>query len=263
MNLLKRLFKPIFSYKSQHKVEPVKKLVYLGSANHGYYVPDNYLSGSSVCYCVGAGTDISLDTELATRFGAQVFVFDPMPYAVAHFEQVVAHAKAGRRFTADTAENGYVYSISREALTRVTYCPVGVWNEQKTIRFYVPTQQSYAGHSITNLQNTSAYIEAPVDRLAALMHERGHEQLDLLKLEIEGSEYTVIDNMLAEKLDVKILLVEFDEYHHRRGVARLVAIRHIEQATRQLLRAGYKLVQSSGFYKRTFVRADVFAGLAR
>lgn len=263
MNLLKRLFKPIFVYKSQQKVEPVNKLVYLGSANHGYYVPDNCLSGSSVCYCVGAGTDISLDTELAMRFAAQVFIFDPMPYATEHFAQVVEHAKAGKRFTADTAENGYVYSISSAALAHVTYCPVGVWNEQKTIRFYVPSRQSYAGHSITNLQKTDAYIEAPVDRLAALMHGLGHRQLDLLKLEIEGSEYTVIDNMLAEKLDVKILLVEFDEYHHRRGLARLVAIHHIEQATRKLLRAGYKLVQSSGFYKRTFVRGDVFAGLAR
>ena len=261
MNLFKKTVKSILAYKTQQDVVPLTNLVYLGSANHGYYIPANYLLSSSVCYCVGAGTDISLDTELVTRFKAKVFIFDPMPYALNHFNDLIASAKANKIFTADNNAKGYVYTISSEELSTVTYCVTGVWNERKTIKFYSPAKESYAGHSITNLQNTEKYVKAPVDKLANIMQELGHQQLDLLKIEIEGSEYTVIDDVLADNLDVKIILVEFDEFHHRKGLASLPAIRRIEQSSRKLIKAGYKLVHSISFYKRTFVRADVIAGL--
>jgi FkbM family methyltransferase len=262
MNPIKKIAKYFLTQRAQRDVLPLNNLIYLGSTNHGYFVPANYLSNNSICYCVGAGTDISLDTELAARFKSKVFIFDPMPYALNHFNSLIANTQIGKAFAADDNAAGYVYTISSEELVNVTYCATGVWNEKRIIKFYVPSRDNYAGHSITNLQNTAAYVEAPVDKLASIMQEMGHQQIDLLKIEIEGSEYTVIDDMLADKLDVKIILVEFDEFHHRQGLARLAAIRHIEQASRKLIKAGYKLVHSISFYKRTFIRADVCAGLA-
>ena len=241
---------------------PLKNLFYVGSANQGYTIPASYLNESSVCYCVGAGTDISLDTELAAIFKAKVFVFDPMTYALDHFNGLVSSTKMGKRFTNDNNKQGYVYTIGTEDLLAITYCATGIWDEKKVVKFYVPSLDNYAGHSITNLQNTEDYIAAPVDKLANIMRELGHQQLDLLKLEIEGSEYTVINDVLADKLDVKIILVEYDEFHHRKGLARLAAIRNIEQSARKLIKAGYVLVHCLSFYKRTFIRADVFERLA-
>lgn len=255
--MLKKAVKYIIARRAQRDVVPLKNLIYLGSVNHGYTIPANYLSRNSVCYCVGAGTDISLDVEVATKFKSRVFIFDPMPYALAHFNGLVASASQGEAFAADNNPKGYVYTASAEELAAITYCPIGVWNEKKLIRFYSPARDNYAGHSITNLQHTAQYIEAPVDTLANSMRALGHQQLDLLKIEIEGSEYTVIDNVIADKLAIKMILVEFDEFHHRKGLARLAAIRHIEQSSQKLFGAGYKLVHSTSFYKRTFVRADV------
>lgn len=259
MNLIKKIGKAVLA----HRVTPLNKLICVGSANHAYFIPAAYLSDSSICYCVGAGTDISLDTELAERYRAQVFIFDPMPYALDHFNGLVRSVKAGKRFTADNDATGYAYTISTEALANITYCATGVWNEKKTIKFYVPTKDTYAGHSITNLQHTNAYLEAPVNTLANLMRELGHRHIDLLKIEIEGAEYTVIKNVLADKLDVKVILVEFDEFHHSQGLARLAAVRRIEQSSQKLLNAGYKLAHSTSFYKRTFIRKDVFEELAK
>ncbi|TVT40212.1 FkbM family methyltransferase [Hymenobacter setariae] len=257
MNPLKALVKSALASRAQRQVIPFKDLIYLGSVNHGYHVPASYLTSASVCYCVGAGTDISLDTELASKFNSQVFVFDPMPYALAHFTDLVKSVEAGKKFYADRDKTGYAYTISSEALTDVKYCGTGVWNEKKKVKFYVPARDNYAGHSITNLQKTEEYIEAPVDTLVNIMRELGHSQLDLLKLEIEGSEYTVIEDVLVNKVDVKIILVEFDEFHHRGGFARFLAIRNIEKSSQKLLKEGYKLVHSLNFYKRTFIREDI------
>ena len=248
---------------AQRNVVKLKNLVYLGSDNQGYFLPDNYLSSISICYCVGAGTDISLDVELVTRFNARVFIFDPMPYAFDHFNNLVASVNAGKKMTADNAENGYVYRIKPAEISTITYCATGVWNEKKMVKFYSPVEDTYAGHSITNLQKTEKYIEAPVDNLVNIMRELGHTHIDLLKIEIEGAEYTVIDNVLADKIDVKIMLIEFDEFHHRKGLAFPLAIWRIEQSSKKLLKAGYKLVHSSNFYKRTFMRSDVFERLTK
>ena len=90
------------------------------------------------------------------------------------------------------------------------------------------------------------------------MTQFGHSTIDLLKLEIEGAEYTVIDSLIRDKADVKIIAVEFDEIYHKKGVAHLVRIRNY---TRKLQKAGYVLVHSNEHYKRTFIRKDVYTGL--
>jgi hypothetical protein len=116
MEVLKRIAKSFFAYKAQQYVTPLEGLVYLGSTYHGYSIPDNYLSESSVCYCVGAGTDISLDIELVTKFRAQVFIFDPMPYALSHFKDLIRETKLGKKFTANNDIEGYTYRIAFEQL---------------------------------------------------------------------------------------------------------------------------------------------------
>jgi len=41
------------------------------------------------------------------------------------------------------------------------------------------------------------------------MQEHGHTHIDLLKIDIEGAEYQVLDNMLHENILPTILCIEF------------------------------------------------------
>ncbi|OUJ72843.1 hypothetical protein BXP70_16150 [Hymenobacter crusticola] len=260
MQVIKNLAKKIVALKSQENVVPLKDLVYLGSTFQGYYVPSNYLEASSICYCVGAGVDISLDVELATMFNSQVFIFDPMPYALDHFNTLIEKTERGEQFNASGGDGKYVYTVKRSQFDTIQFLATGIWNEKKTVKFYSPSKENYPGHSITNLQNTEDYIEAPVDKLVNIMRSLNHQHIDLLKIEIEGSEYVVIEDLLRDQLDIRVILVEFDEFHHRAGKV-LATMNRINHSTNKLLKAGYKLVHSLSFYKRTFVRADVFETL--
>jgi hypothetical protein len=49
-------------------------------------------------------------------------------------------------------------------------------------------------------------------RLSTAMKLQGHARIDLLKMDIEGAEYEVIEEIVREKIPVQQLLVEF---HHR------------------------------------------------
>ena len=59
------------------------------------------------------------------------------------------------------------------------------------------------------MHGTGTYTEAQVRRIGSLMQEWGHQRIDLLKLSVEGSEYEILGNILAERIPVGVLCVEF------------------------------------------------------
>ncbi len=255
MQALKRIIKRTLQLNSDHKVSPLKKIVHVGSKFHGYYLPDNFLSPSSVCYCIGAGEDISFDTELVVRYNSNVYIFDPMPEGLNHYNKVVSLTQKNQKVLTNDDESGFEYRINTEQLRKTTFVNIGVWDKKEVLKFYKPAKENYASHSVVNLQKTNDYLEAPVDRLSNIMKSLGHKEIDMLKMEIEGAEYKVIDTIVEDKLNIKIICVEFDEVHFSKGLGYLM---RIKKSSEKLINAGYRIVHSTHMYKRTFVRADIY-----
>ncbi len=161
-----------------------------------------------MCYCVGVGEDITFDLALIDRFGCDVHAFDPTPRAVRHVGLTAA-------------EN-----------PKYHFNDIGVWSKDERVRFYAPRKSDAVSHSAVNLQRTSEYFEADCRRLGTIMRELGHERIDLLKLDVEGAEYPILDDMIAEQIAVGILCVEL---HPPTPMAKLL------DALRQLRAAGYRV----------------------
>jgi len=53
---------------------------------------------------------------------------------------------------------------------------------------------------------------APVRHIATIMKELGHGSIDLLKMDIEGAEYGVIEDLSSSQIPIGQICVEF---HHR------------------------------------------------
>ena len=62
------------------------------------------------------------------------------------------------------------------------------------------------------------YDEVEVDTLKNMMKENNHSKIDLLKLDIEGSEIEVLNNMLDDKIFPTYLCIEFDLYLKKKDV---------------------------------------------
>jgi hypothetical protein len=77
--------------------------------------------------------------------------------------------------------------------------------------------------------------------LATLMKQNGHEHLDLLKVDIEGAEYGVIDQILDRGIPVRQILVEFHD-----GILPGIGLRQSLWAIFRLLAHGYKMVWETG-----------------
>jgi FkbM family methyltransferase len=219
------------------RVYPLRRLERLGSAYGGWIVPTGLLPPGAVCYCVGVGEDVTFDLALVRRLGCAVFAYDPTPRAAAHV--------AGEVSPAD----------------RYRFVPVGVWDREETVRFYAPADPQHVSHSIVNLQRTDAYFVAPCRRLGGLMRENGHAAIDLLKLDVEGAEYRVLDSLMEDGLRIGIVCVEYDEGHHPLdGGFRP----RIAGSVRRLIEYGYRVVAVEDGYKYTLVHGTLgFSGVLK
>lgn len=189
-------------------------LVKLGSDYGGWIIPPSLLGKDSVCYCAGVGEDISFDLELIRRFGCEVYAFDPTPRSAAYVRRV--------------AENE----------SRYHFQPVGLWSEKAVMKFFAPKDPRHVSHSIMNLQGTSDFFEAACERLSDLMRSLGHTRLDLLKMDIEGAEWQVLETLIEDRVSVGILCVEFDQP---------AAFWRIMRMVKRLRSAGYSLVAVDGW----------------
>lgn len=250
--------KKMLGIHAQSGVKPLRDMRSIGWRRHSYHVPAQLLDRNSVCYCVGAGEDVSFDTELKLLYDCHVFIFDPTPYGIQHFTQLKEHVESGRTFVANPKHTPYTYRIGADQLAQITYVPVGVWSSKTTLRFFDPQINDYASYSACLFTDAKTVVEAPVDRLANLMAQFGHASIDLLKLEIEGAEYEVVDTIIEDRLDIKAILIEFDEVYHPKD-----KFHHfrIKRCCDRLRAAGYVLVHSTPNLKRAFVRRDVYERL--
>lgn len=221
-------------------IEPIVPTERIGTPYGGWLIPENWLAPDSTCYLVGAGEDISFDLGVAAKYNCDVHIFDPTPRAVAHFEEVVQNLKQNKPAQCNTSPSGH-YPIYPPALAgRLHFHPLGIWDEDTTLRFFAPQNEAYVSHSLVNLQRSERHIEVPVRRLSGMMQELGHERLDLLKLDIEGAEYQVIRSILEDDTPIDILCIEFDESAANHLDTKYLD--RIEEALQSLLKAGFRVV---------------------
>jgi FkbM family methyltransferase len=159
--------------------------VTLGFGDGAWEVPEESLSNNPLCYCFGVGLDISFDMALAER-GAQVYAFDPTPGSIEFMKQ------------------------STYDRNRIHFYPIGVWEENAALRFYAPMNRAHANFSAKNIHATREFFIANCKTLKTIMEELGHKRIDILKLDIEGSWFEVLRNIVSDRVDVGVICVEFD-----------------------------------------------------
>lgn len=181
-----------------------------------------WLNEKSVVYSGGVGNDISFEHELVRRFRCTVVLCDPSPTGLRTMSQ---------------PEN---------QIPQFQFLPLALAGRRGRLKL-APPLNPQEGSWFAN-RNEKEGVEVACTDLETLMREHGHEHIDLLKLDIEGCEYEVIDHLLERRLPVHQLCVEF---HHQLlpGFRRGQTIRAIFR----LLARGYSLINITAA-NHTFIR---------
>jgi FkbM family methyltransferase len=196
----------------------------LGSTYGGWTLPCGLIDSSWMCYMVGAGGDTSVDLELIGRYGVRVRSFD----AVADYVEIARRDGAG--------EPGF--SAHHAAIA----------TEDGPLRMQVTHHPGSRSVSAARLYDTEDFIELPGRTLSSLMSEFGDERVDLLKLDIEGSEYEVMPTLDLRAMGVKVFAAQL---HHTGSVSQA------RKLIRDLRVQGYQPVACRPIVKLTFVRDDL------
>lgn len=182
-----------------------------GSEYGGWWICPTGLDGNSVVYSVGIGTDITFDLSLIETHGLTIHAFDPTPGSIAYLRSV----RLPDTFT--------VHQLGLAAV-------------DGTASFLPPANPEHISHTLMAPgQSDTRAIMVEVRRLSTLMRDLGHTRIDVLKMDIEGAEYDVLDDLLDQQLPVRQILVEF---HHRFPG---VGVERTRRAVARLNAAGYRI----------------------
>lgn len=205
--------------KPRQGVELAVPFEHLGSDYGGYGVVLDSIAPGAIVYSFGLGEDISFDLALLARVDCQVFGFDPTPRSIA-----------------------WVNAQNVPAALRVR--ELGVADYDGVASFAPPKNPAHISHSLLESpgSDSAARVEFQVRRLATLMAELGHASLDVLKMDVEGAEYSVLDDLLRGSVRPRQILLEF--HHGMHGIP----VSRTERALAALQSAGYRIfdAQPSG-----------------
>jgi FkbM family methyltransferase len=241
---------PLMAHLDPSQLASPDSLVRLGTAYGGWIIPANPgLQPDSVCYLAGAGEDLSFDCALARRFHCRVRIIDPTPRAVEHFRQLERAVREGRRFSINGSKSEF-YEIAAADFGRLSFLAHGLADQDVELKFYLPKDPAHVSCSTVNLQKTENFFTAQCHRLSTVMAQQGDRTIDLLKMDIEGAEYAVLQEIMDAGLLPRLLLVELDEAHTPLDSD---AGSRIHALIRQLNQAGMRCIAVEGC-NATFVR---------
>tara|TARA_Y100000589_G_scaffold329639_1_gene376796 strand:- start:564 stop:2342 length:1779 start_codon:yes stop_codon:yes gene_type:complete len=190
-----------------------------GTDYGGFYYPKNLdgLNESSIIYSIGAGEDISHDIMIANRLKSNIYIIDPTPRAIKHCEYIKNVLEGKDKIIYDKKFGGgnpydYWKIILENKIdtNKIIYKKYGIGVKEGMQKFYLPSNEEYVSCSLVKGMKSEKHINVNVKKLRSIMNELGHTKIDLLKMDIEGSECDVIDDMLKEKIYPKYIGVEFD-----------------------------------------------------
>ena len=182
-----------------------------GSEFGGWNLPVNTPPSDAVIYSAGVGFDLSFDLELIKKRSVQIHTFDPTPKSIEW--------------------------LKKQPLPKtLQHHAWGIADYNGSAKFHLPKNPDHVSHSMVDSQTTTdESVEVEVKTISSIMKQLKHNRIDLLKMDIEGAEYTVLKELLKSSIRPKLLLVEF---HHR---FKSIGAKKTRTAVKELRSTGYQL----------------------
>ena len=165
------------------------------------------LGTEPLVYSLGLSENLSFDLGMIQQHGAKVHGFDP------------------------TIESQRFISKSHLPID-FHYHPLAVAGHDGQLDLY--ERKGKGGR-----KKGACFLRASCKKISSLVKELGHSRLDILKIDVEGSEYPILEDVCLKGIPVSQIAVEF---HHRFGEVGLAATLRAHQ---MLLKSGYQLAHIS------------------
>ncbi|MDM8553314.1 FkbM family methyltransferase [Desulfococcaceae bacterium HSG7] len=161
-----------------------------GNQYGGFYVCPDLLDQNSIVYSFGIGEDVSFDVLMIKNHNCRVFGFDPTPKSINWVKK-----------QSDTLSSNFIFY------------EYGIGEKCGIVDFFLPKNNKHVSGSfvIQKYVDDNQTITVELKSFAVITDELGHNQIDVLKMDIEGGEYTVLEGILNSPIQINQILVEFHD----------------------------------------------------
>ena len=242
---MKKYFKKLYFYLLNNLNPKISNsnnhdIKHYGTFYGGYDIIDN-LEIKEVISC-GLGEDASFDTEIINKKKCKVYLVDPTPRSLQHYLKIKENF--GKPKTQNYSKDGY-QSIQAYNLLNINsknfvliYKAIFDTNKEK-LKLYLPENEDYVSASMNRSQNYSKnFFYAETITIDEIIKKYSLKKIDILKLDIEGAEIKVINDMIRKKIFPKQLIIEYTNISSRNLKQRYL----IFKTNRYLIENNYMLV---------------------
>lgn len=206
----------------------------------------NYIiiNENSIIYSAGVGEDISFDIILQSKYNCHIYLIDPTEKAIKHYDECNKYFNNKHFKFTGNIQNDYYKNIVNETpnMDKIHYISKGLWNKTDTLKFYKQSNENHVSQSLINGMFSNNYDIVNVDSIKQLMIDNNHTHIDLLKLDIEGAENIVLEQMLDDNIYPKYLCIEFDLLLKKKDKDKTTL-----KIINRLLNVGYKILVNDRF----------------
>lgn len=183
----KRLFNVVLGREVYYRKQVKCNIEQHGSEYGGWVICPDAINTDSIVYSFGIGEDITFDLSLINKYGLRVYGFDPTPRSIQWVKS--------QQLPAEFILHEY-----------------GIADYDGIAEFQRPKNRSHISHRIMNkAQGATNTVAMRVKRISTILNEIGHSKIDIMKMDIEGAEYSVLEDIFKNGINIEQLLVEF---HH-------------------------------------------------
>src|ERR1017187_6408283 len=186
----------------------------------GFYVCPELLNDKSIVYSFGIGEDISFDEAIIEKHGCTVYAFDPTPKSINWID-------------------------NQNLSEKLRFFKFGISDKSEFTEFYLPKNPDHVSGSIISQKNININEKVIVEMktIRDILHALNHTHIDVLKMDIEGEEYNVIDNILNDDISVNQILIEFHDRFFEKGSLKSM------EAVKKLKSKGYEIFAVSDSFE--------------
>lgn len=179
---MKQLLKHLYNRIKFRHLRPTYKCnkQWYGNKYGGFYLNPDLINRDSIVYSFGIGEDTSFDGDVINRHRCKVYGFDPTPKSIEWYYN--QWPQPGFEFI----ESGISTKIGME------------W-------FFLPTNPDHVSGSLkrhSHVQGESILV--PMNTFSQIKMILGHEHINVVKMDIEGSEYDVMPSIEADQIAVEL-----------------------------------------------------------
>tara|TARA_B110000238_G_C16059506_1_gene409771 strand:+ start:370 stop:1047 length:678 start_codon:yes stop_codon:yes gene_type:complete len=216
-------------------------------------IPNDFIDSNSIIYSFGAGEDIHWEVDIAKEFNCKVYVFDPTPRAIDHFHEFCTKVNNNEEYTSCL---DLPYNANKKVVENLNFRDVALWNEDKIIKFFEPSNSKDVSYSINNIQSSNDYIEVQALCLSSIMKLNKHTHIDYIKIDIEGAEYDIINDLINKNNNIKVIYLEC---HYSKSLSPLQNVKRVYRFINEIIFHGFEIIHVRENRYFTLMRANNFS----